>query len=234
MSGPYKLPQHAIRFFGSKADGQWGLVPWYRSKRENGRNPDTGKFDLKFRGCQEGHLQSFQKLGGGGFDAVFWQSECFVDNDGPSPTYTAAQLKAIDECHQNETTLHWEKPWKDADGKLTAACDSRGFFGIVCPPQFRKLFGISPGDFALVCHGGVIRGAQYYDTGNTWELGEYSQGLVGALGLPNDPNKGNNANDICTLAFPGSGLHVATGQTDQLITALEQFAQFTRGGGRNA
>jgi hypothetical protein len=217
-SGPYRLPSHARQYFGSAVNGQWGGVDWASSSREV----------HVFKGCPANGLQTWRG-DGGKVRAVFYQSVCNIDSDGPSPTFKAAELLARDPDWQRETSLKWEKPWRDADGRMVYDCDSRGFLGIVLPPQFREKYGVQLGDFGLVCHNGNVRAGQWFDTGPRSKLGEFSQFLVGEIGLPNNPRTGNDATDVCTLMFPGSGLHLATGRADQQVTALELFHDFTRG-----
>jgi hypothetical protein len=221
MSVPYRLPEHARQYFGSKVNDIWGGVPWKDSEREEPENEESA-----YAGLATSGLQWFPPIENHHTRALFWQSDADIDFDGPSKTITARDLKKRDRYWLPNTSLQWENPWTNADGKSTRACDSRTFMGVVMPPGLRT-FGLECGDYALVCWGGKIAAAQVYDIGPMKKIGEISFGLAAALGIPNDPTRGNDVKDLCTLAFPGSGRRRAVPMADQWEMAMLGFGKLT-------
>ena len=213
----YRLPPHAVKFFGSKkSDPFWGGVPWAQSQRRA----------ASLLGLASGGLQTFP--GGDTERAVFWESDCDIDYDGPSPTKSAMQLKHEDQYWLPGTTLMWpgDKAWKQFDGKLTRYCDSRTFRGAVMPPQF-KAYGLKIGDFCVCVHNGYFEAGQLYDLGPKAKIGEVSHAMAGSLKIPNSPKFGNDVRDLCTLAFPGSGPGYAVSAPDQWEAVVQLMGKLT-------
>lgn len=213
----YRLPDHARQFLGSARTGDmWGGVPWNRSERES----------HNLAGIATGGLQSFSDGPGLPVKALFWESDCDIDYDGPSPILTNAELLKHDKYWLPATTLQWAKPWKAANGQMVCHCDSRTFRGVVMPPQW-KMFGLRMGDFCLVCYGGHIEAGQLYDIGPRAKGGEVSHAMAGAIGVGNNPRTGNSVTDLCTLAFPGSGRNYAVPPADQWEAVINLMGRLT-------
>lgn len=212
-TGAYRLPSHAKVFFGSKPSTYWGGVPWEESERggiaflgmaSSWEDPRAG-------------LQIWKTYDRRKCRAILIETDCDIDFDGPSNVYSPFELKAMDRYWLPDTSLHTR------NGK---AIDSRRFNGIVLPQYFTAL-GMRLGDFCLVCYGGRIRAAQWYDIGPSHKIGEVSHRLAGELAIPNHPTIGNSVLNLITLMFPGSGKPYALDEAAQFDGACKCFLEFT-------
>jgi hypothetical protein len=145
--------------------------------------------------------------------AVMWQSDADIDTDGPGGS------KAEDPDWLPETSL------RDANGR---SCNSRTFAGVVVPPQFRTLYGVRTGDYAMVVWNGIAVACQVYDIGPKAKLGEISLCTGKMLGIPKVSGRvGHSKKDIVTIAFPRSGPRVAVFHDTHITECTKLWNKFT-------
>ncbi len=113
------------------------------------------------------------------------------------------------------------------------SCDSRTFPGVVMSPALAR-FGVRVGDFCLVAWQGNYCSAQVYDVGPTRKAGENSLYVNRFLGIvPKNKSdhwaalNGHDAQDVCTLFFPGSGLGHAVSQAEIVARTHALWNAFT-------
>lgn len=147
--------------------------------------------------------------GAGGHTAVGWTGRATIDNDGTNDA-------DHDPSHENETSLRWP------DGR---SCDAYSVYGFVISLALYKLIGAKPGDYGYVGYKGLIVPAQYFDSGNTDEVGEISVALAKALKIPASPISGGAPDGVGFTIFPGSGPGVAVLRSTQESGAAVALAK---------
>lgn len=195
------IPDHAIPFFGASRG-----LPWARANLVT----------TLFEGMWGKGVVTFP-AGPKTPPALLFASDADTDIDGPGGS------KAVDPCWQNSTSL------RTAAG---SSVDSREFPGVVIQAGIQRL-GARLGDFTLSVYNGRMIPGQVYDIGPTRKIGENSIYLNRRLGVvkANETDRhaatlGNDAADVVTLIFAGSGPGHALPASLIAEAAADCFAAF--------
>ena len=209
------IPISALAILGpnpTPASEEWGGVPWSHGAVHS----------EPLHGLRDGSVTVFADAPR---KAVIAVTNGENDLDGPPDGPGGWRVDPDGEPHTSLRDIHG------------VSCDSRTFRGVVMSPALEAL-GIKLGDFVLVVYNGRPEWGQVYDIGPTRKQGEFSLYLGRLTGLVpanwSDHHaaiEGHDAEDVCTVFFPGSGPGHALEEAALIAGARACWHQFT---GRDA